>query len=210
VSRRGHCFRHPVATKAVWGRESDLSPDRSDALLHLLRNRFSVTGDSVKGAGQLARVISAIVGRRWLGPLNEFDRVQRVFPVIIVHDRLSGSPGFGAFVRDEFRKALGPHVPSEAGQFSCGQLNVFGPIVLTAEDVELLEVSVERSGIRDLLAEYSRWSPDRMLAFSAYLAEISALGPCPRKSGSCRHLDRCPQPRDAASVSEIAGQDCRR
>ena len=162
--------------KAVWGRESDLSPDRSDALLHLLRNRFSVTGDSVKGAGQLARVISAIVERRWLGPLNEFARVQRVFPVIIVHDRLSGSPGFGSFVLEEFHKALAPHVPSETGQFSCGQLSVFGPIVLTVEDVELLEVSVERSGIRDLLAEYSRWSSDRMLPFSAYLAEISGSG----------------------------------
>ena len=29
--------------KAVWGRESDLAPDRSDALLDLLRKRFSVT-----------------------------------------------------------------------------------------------------------------------------------------------------------------------
>lgn len=29
--------------KAVWGRESDLSPERSDALLNLLRRRFSVT-----------------------------------------------------------------------------------------------------------------------------------------------------------------------
>ena len=162
--------------KAVWGRESDLSPDRSDALLDLLRNRFSATGDSVKGAGQLARVILAIVERRWLGPMNEFAGVQRIFPVVVVHDRLSGSPGFGAFVLDEFRKALGPHIPSEPCQFACGQTNVFGPIVLTAEDMELLEVSVERSGIRDLLAEYSRWSPDRMLPFSAYLAEISASG----------------------------------
>ena len=162
--------------KAVWGREADLSPATPDALLHLLRNRFGVTKDSVKGAGQLARIVSAIVGHRWLGPSNEFVRVQRVFPVLIVHDRLSGSLAFGSFVLNEFLKALGPHASSETGQFSCGQLSVFGPIVLTAEDVELLEVSIERSGIRDLLAEYSRWSPDRMLPFSAYLAKISASG----------------------------------
>jgi hypothetical protein len=162
--------------KAVWGRESDLAPDRSDALLDLLRKRFSVTAESVKGVGQLARVVSAIVGRRWLGPMDEFGGVQRVFPVVVVHDRLSGSPGFGSFVLDEFRKALGPHVPAPRGQLACGQLTVFGPIVLTAEDLELLEVSTERAGIRDLLAEYSHWSPDRMLPFSAYLAEISASG----------------------------------
>jgi hypothetical protein len=162
--------------KAVWGRESDLAPDRSGALLDLLRKRFSVTAESVKGVGQLARIVSAIVGRRWLGPMDEFGGVQRVFPVVVVHDRLSGSPGFGSFVLDEFRKALGPHVPAPRGQLACGQLTVFGPIVLTAEDLELLEVSTERAGIRDLLAEYSHWSPDRMLPFSAYLAEISASG----------------------------------
>jgi len=50
------------------------------------------------------------------------------------------------------------------------------PIVLTAEDLELLEVSTERAGFRDLLAEYGRFSPDRMLPFSAFLAEISASG----------------------------------
>jgi len=162
--------------KAVWGRESDLAPERSDALLDLLRRRFSVTGDGVKGVGQLARVVEAIVERRWLGPMNEFAAVQRIFPVIVVHDRLLGSPGFGAFVLDEFRKALGGLVPTRPAEFSCGQLNIIAPIVLTAEDLELLEVSVERSGLRDLLTEYSRSSPDRMSPFSAYLAEISASG----------------------------------
>ena len=162
--------------KAVWGRESDLSPERADALLNLLRKRFGVTEDSVKGAGQLARIIAAIVERRWLGPRHEFAAVQRIFPVIVVHDRLSGSPGFGAFVLDEFRKALGAPVQARPGEFTCGQLNVFAPIVLTAEDLELLEVSVERCGIRDFLVEYSRSFPDRMSPFSAYLAGISAAG----------------------------------
>ncbi|MGA2741610.1 MAG: hypothetical protein ABSG65_29760 [Bryobacteraceae bacterium] len=48
--------------------------------------------------------------------------------------------------------------------------------MLTVEDLELLEVSIERSGIRDVLAEYTSWSPDRMLPFSDFLAEISATG----------------------------------
>ena len=162
--------------KAVWGRESELSPERSDALLNLLRSRFSVTENAVKGVGQLARLIAAIAERQWLGPMNEFAAVQRIFPVIVVHDRLSGSPGFGAFVLDEFRKTLPCLVPARPGEFTCGHLNIYAPFVLTAEDLELLEVSVERSGIRDLLAEYSRSSPDRMSPFSDYLAEISAAG----------------------------------
>jgi hypothetical protein len=162
--------------KAVWGRESDLAPERSDALLDLLRKRFSVTVDSVTSVRQLARVITAIVERRWLGPMNEFAGARRIFPVLVVHDRLSGAPGFGAFVLDEFRKALTGHVPARPGEFTCGHLTIVAPIVLTAEDLELLEVSIERSGLRDLLAEYSRLAPDRMSPFSAYLAEISASG----------------------------------
>lgn len=160
--------------KAVWGRESDLSPERSGALLSLLRNRFSVTEDAVKGVGQLARIIVAIVERRWLGPMDGFADAQRVFPIIVVHDRLLGSPGFGAFIVEEFRNALGPHSVARHGEFHRGQITILAPIVLTAEDLELLEVSVERSGFRDLLAEYSRFSPDRMSPFSTYLAEISA------------------------------------
>ena len=108
--------------------------------------------------------------------MNEFAGVQRIFPVIVVHDRLYGSPGFGAFVLDEFRKALACHDPPRPGEFTCQHLTIVAPIVLTAEDLELLEVSTERAGFRDLLAEYSRFSPDRMLPFSAFLAEISASG----------------------------------
>ena len=162
--------------KAVWGRESDLSPERSDALLDLLRRRFSVSENAVKGVGQLARVITAIGERRWLGPRDEFARVERIFPVLVVHDRLSGVPGFGTFVADEFRKALGPNVRALPGEFNCGRLTISAPVVLTAEDIELLEVTVERSGFRDLLSDYSRFSPDRMSPFSAFLAEISAAG----------------------------------
>ncbi|MCI0746030.1 MAG: hypothetical protein L0Y58_11540 [Verrucomicrobia subdivision 3 bacterium] len=132
--------------------------------------------DAVKGVGQLARVITAIAGRRWLGPKNEFAGVQKIFSVMVVHDRLYGSPGFGAFVLDEFRRALARHVPSRLGEFTCGHLTIVAPIVLTAEDLELLEVSTERTGFRDVLAEYSRFSPDRMSPFSAFLAEIFASG----------------------------------
>jgi hypothetical protein len=97
----------------------------------------------------------------------------------VVHDRLSGSPGFGTFIVDEFRKALSPHIEAGSGEFASGDLRIVAPVVLTVEDMELLaklEVSVERSGFREILAEYSRWSPDRMLPFSNFLAEISGQG----------------------------------
>ena len=42
--------------------------------------------------------------------------------------------------------------------------------------MELLEVSLENAGLRELLAEYNARSPDRMTPFSAFLAEISTAG----------------------------------
>ena len=138
---------------------------------------LSVTAESVKGVETTgAGCFEQLSGVDGWGRWTNLAAYRGFFPSVVVHDRLSGSPGFGSFVLDEFRKAIGPHVPAPRGQLACGQLTVFGPIVLTAEDLELLEVSTERAGIRDLLAEYSHWSPDRMLPFSAYLAEISASG----------------------------------
>jgi len=162
--------------KAVLGQESALSPESSDALLGLLRKRFSVVDESVKGVGQLARIVNALVTRRWFGPNNEFEAVRRVYPVIVVHDRLSGSPGFGTFIVEEFRRALSLHGEAGPGEFASGHLRILAPVVLTVEDLELLEVSVERCGLREFLAEYSRWSPDRMVPFSDFLAEISGSG----------------------------------
>lgn len=162
--------------KAVWVQEPKLSPKSSDALIGLLRERYSVTDKSVKGAGQLARVINALVMRQWLGPRNEFAAVRTIYPVIVVNDRLSASPGFGIFVVDEFRKALLPHMVSCPGELTARGLRIFAPVVLTVEDMELLEVSIERSGFREILVNYCKWSPDRMLPFSDFLAEMSGLG----------------------------------
>ena len=162
--------------KAVWIQESKLSPNNSDALLGLLRERYSVSAKSVKGAGQLARPINALVARQWLGPRKEFAAVRTIYPVMVVHDRLSASPGFGTFVVDEFQKALLPHIVSCPGEYTVNGFRIFAPVVLTVEDMELLEVSIEQSGFREMLAKYCKWSPDRMVPFSDFLAEMSRRG----------------------------------
>ena len=162
--------------KAVWGRETELSPENSESLLALLRQRFSITTGSVKGIGQIVRAINALIRNEWLGPNGDFRNVRTISPVLVVHDRLSGSPGFGAFILEEFKAALEAHTQIATDQFLSRGYQVSGPVVLTVEDVELLEVSTERTGIRELLAEYGRWSPDRMQPFANFLANISGDG----------------------------------
>jgi hypothetical protein len=162
--------------KAVWGRETELSPENSESLLGLLRQRFSATADSVKGIGQLVRAVNAVVTRQWLGPKNAFQSVRSIRPVLVVHDRLSGSPGFGSFILEEFKAGLEEHTQTASDQFEINGFQVSGPVVLTVEDLELLEVSTERSGFRELLAEYSQWSPDRAQPFASFLGSISGEG----------------------------------
>ena len=78
-------------------------------LLEQLRKQFGVTEDSVKGTGQLARVVNALASQQWTGPEGSFAGVRTIYPVLVVHDRGSAAPGFGIFIDAEFRRALLPH-----------------------------------------------------------------------------------------------------
>ena len=102
------------------GSFSSISSPRSRALftwldletepqVDLLLKQFGVTEDSVKGTGQLARVVNALASQQWTGPEGSFAGVRTIYPVLVVHDRGSAAPGFGTFIDAEFRRALLPH-----------------------------------------------------------------------------------------------------
>ena len=88
--------------KGVWLREVSFGPDLAESLLGLLRKKYVKTAEGNKGIGQLAKILTAICRGEWLGLDGEFRKVQRVMPVLLVHDRLLESPGFGWFFAQEF------------------------------------------------------------------------------------------------------------
>ena len=114
--------------------------------------------------GPLARrpyvVVTAIAERRWLGPTQEFRDVKRIITVLVVHDALWSSPGFGRFVAAEFDRALGRCEQMTPCEKLKSAVRVLVPIVLTVEDVELLEVSTEHFGLREVLLDYSDACPE--------------------------------------------------
>ena len=57
-----------------------------------------------------------------------------------------------------------------SGELLKGSRRVVPPLVLTIDDLELLEVSSEHFGIQESLADYSDAHPDRMQSFHHYLA----------------------------------------
>jgi hypothetical protein len=156
--------------KSTWSREGEFAPENSASLLQSLYRQYGLSSDGGKGAAQLARIVNLIAGREWLGPQGEFEQVKRILPVLVVHDVLLGAPGFGHFIAAAFDEALGPHERPTLNERLKEPIRVAAPIVIGVEDLELLEVSIEHFGFREVLADYSEACPDRMTAFYEFLA----------------------------------------
>jgi hypothetical protein len=156
--------------KGTWLREEELTPENSATLLQSLYRQYGLSADGRKGAAQLARAVTLIASREWLGPNEDFRQVQRILPVLVVHDILLGAPGFGHFVASAFDEDLGLRETPMRSERLKGLIQVAAPIVLTVEDLELLEVSIEHFAFRDALADYADACPDRMSSFHEFLA----------------------------------------
>ncbi len=159
--------------KGVWLRKSDFGPDDSDRLLRNLELKFGKSDDDTKGVAQLARVAAAISDGRWLGPNRQWSNIRRVIPVLLVQDPLLGTPGFGQFTRDEFDALFGPERVSPQGERIRGSCRATAPILLSVEDLELLETPVEHFGLRDALIAYSEANTERISSFYHFLATSS-------------------------------------
>jgi hypothetical protein len=127
-----------------------------------------------KGIGQLAKITDLITSKKWLGENREFSKVKRIYPVLVVHDRLLGVQVYGEFFATEFLKLLEPDSNPQFGGCLKGDLWIALPIIITIDDLEILETSIEHFAFRDLLSDYSRACPERLeplrnfIAFSDY------------------------------------------
>jgi hypothetical protein len=150
--------------KAAWLREDAIADSAPEALLDDIRKKYGITSIGMergKGVAQLARSIGAIVRGEWLGPNLKFADVNVLYPVLIVHDTRFDMPAMGAFLDAEFRGLLG-EVP--AGK-------VVAPItIMTIQDLENIETSIESFSFVDLLASYSAECRDRVQSLHNYMA----------------------------------------
>lgn len=144
-----------------------LSPDPA-AFLKELRKRYAVTGnpgDREVGVAQLAKCIRAIVLDRWQGGDIAPDQVERIFPVLLVHDERMGSPGIGSHLNRLFAEQLG----------GIAQHKAVAPLaVMTIHDLECLESSKEFT-LRDLLSAYAARSNGGVMSVHDFLATDPAF-----------------------------------
>jgi hypothetical protein len=162
--------------KAAFLREEAIVDDRPASLIKEIRSKYgaaSEKGERGKGVAQLARSIGAIVRGEWVAANGEFADTAIIYPVLVVHDTRLDAPALGHFLENDFRSLLATVPPGK---------RVAPLTVMTIQDLENLERSVESFSFVKLLEDYSRECPDRMrslhnyLAFSDYAKKIMPSG----------------------------------
>lgn len=153
-----------------------------DAVLHnkrylkMLRQRYGViedagsTTETTKGVGQIARAIRKLANGEWVTSGLDVGKIERVYPVLLVHDPLLDAPLHSGFLASEFDSSLAPDGTNGSGWLQKGRFRVARLIILTIEDLEHLETSVQEFSFVQLLRDYSTASPDRSLSLRDYIA----------------------------------------
>lgn len=163
--------------KAGFMPEGTILAQDHETFLHQLRRKYAWSEKNKRiGTGQLAKVISILATDKLLGGSFDFCKAQTVYPILLVHDLLLGAPGYGAFLASEFRELLSPDDELRSGQLLKGDLRIMPLIVLTVDDLENLETSIEHFGFRDVLSSYSQFCPDRSVSFHSFLASEGFKG----------------------------------
>jgi hypothetical protein len=161
--------------KAVWVRDDVVLDDDYERYLDHLRDKYGVRtggqgGRSIKGVGQLARTITNLASGEWTPLTEDFTRVKHLYPVLLVHDPLLDSPVHGKFLAAEFAAALAPEEVGPIGTMRKGRFWVAPLIVMTIDDLEALETSIEHFSLHDLLRDYAAAHSDRVVSLHNYLS----------------------------------------
>jgi len=159
--------------KAVFLRDSAFLDDH-DKLLEILRERYGVTYKDdttmVKGVGQLARIINEVVLNKLVINDADFSRVQKIYPVLVVHDSLLHSPLYGEFLASEFCELIKPEAITSNGEMIKNNTRILPLILMTIDELENIEGACEHYGIKDFLDDYSNNCADRKVSIHNYVS----------------------------------------
>lgn len=152
-------------------REDTILSEDYNNLLDQIRQKYVWSEkDKGVGVGQLAKAINILAKKNWIGSNQEFSKVQLVYPVLLVYDHLLGAPVYGNYLASEFKELLFPDNELPSGELVKANLRIAPLIIMTIDDLENLETSIEHFGFRHLLSEYSRVCPDRLTSLYNFIA----------------------------------------
>lgn len=161
--------------KAVLLKEDVILTDDYETYISHLREKYSLSEKddhkiSIKGIAQIARSVSIIASKTKLENAGHFDKAKVIYPVLLVHDPLLGAPVYGKFFADEFKTILKPDLTNRAGELIKNDVRIKPLILMTIEDLENLETSIEHFGFKKLLEDYSSECKDRIVSLHNFIS----------------------------------------
>lgn len=156
--------------KAVWLRDDRVAAQDHELYLEHLRTKYCTSAEGhPKGVGQLARAIGKLETGDWTPNSQDFSRVQRIFPVLLVYDALLGAPVYPEFLAEEFRALLEPDTPDEGPYMCKGRFRVAPLTVMTIDDLEALEGSIGAFSLVQLLKDYTAACSHREFGLRSFI-----------------------------------------
>lgn len=153
--------------KASFIKESQVNLDGA-SYVEELRKKYSNIVEhgqvKVKGVGQLSRIIKNILQEKFEKMNSDLVDINEIFPVLLVHDNLLDAPLTIEFLREEFQKLFENDLgyPVE----KC-PINIHILTVMTINDLEHLENSVQHFNIISLLRDFVRQKSESLHDFIA-------------------------------------------
>jgi hypothetical protein len=156
--------------KATWLRADTL--DRADDAYECHLDEKYAAPDSPasqpRGVTQLARAIAKLESGEWVAD-DDLSGITTVYPVLLTHDVAFRAPVHSHHLAQRFLEALAPGDVLASRALHYGRLWVTPLTVMTIDDLELLEASVESFALHDVLRAYAKASPDRLWSFYDFL-----------------------------------------
>lgn len=155
-----------IEVKAVFLRDDKLA-ESPESLRDHIKTKYVVDGRSKKGIAQIASNI-----KRCLGSEVEntyFDRVRRIIPLLIVRDELLDSPLNADMLAEEFAKLLSDLPFQKDLDVNLETVRVSRLVVMTIDDLEQLESSLQGFTLLEFLQDYLAASSDQVLSVRNYM-----------------------------------------
>ncbi|MFI5352779.1 MAG: hypothetical protein ACHQZS_07425 [Candidatus Binatales bacterium] len=165
-----------VETKASLIREDRIDSFDPDDYIAFLRTKYGISAEGgpgkKKGIAQLANSILKLAAGEWRQVDPSFPIRKRIIPVLLVHDPLIDAPLHPWFFAREFAGLLDrSNADLGAAVMHVRDYLVSNLIVMTIDDLESLESSVQTFGLCDLLQDYAVNRKDRMVSLHNYIVE---------------------------------------
>jgi hypothetical protein len=144
-----------VESKASWLTDSVLWERDASKYLQLLRQKYGVTQNDIKGVGQLAKsILKLFKGKDCIPEDGSLLHCNSIYPILAVYDDYLGAGDHAAFFAKEFYCYLCSQTDGIPQNFEIGTRTVHPLIVMGVSAIEVLEIISRRRSVLRVLDEY--------------------------------------------------------